>query len=110
MSIPTIVLLSEPKNSFGAYDGSVATVRVPLLLMAAGTEIDVSAFALGTVLCVLEPLLLLPQAASAKARLAAVPIAAERFTRLVRDGTWSPSDDGVELPDKLAGKHSANEI
>ena len=46
--MPMIVLLSEPKNSLGAYDGSVATTSVPLLLMAAGTEIDVSADALGS--------------------------------------------------------------
>ena len=64
-----------------------------------------SAEALGTVLgCVLDPLLLLPQAASARARLAAVPTAAERFTRLVRDATWSPSDDGDGVcRSKLAG-------
>ncbi len=72
----------------GRVGGSVATVIVPLLLMAAGTEIDESAEALGALLgCVLDPLLLLPQAARARARLAAVPTAALRLTRWVRDAT-----------------------
>src|ERR1700760_2708067 len=71
----------------------------PLLLIAAGTVIELSAEALGTVLvagCVFDPLLLLPQAASARARVAAVPTAAVRLTRLVRDATRSPSSGGMD--------------
>ena len=88
-SMPVMVLLSLPMNSFGAYDGSVATVSVPLLLIAAGTVIEESALAeadadaLGLVL----ELLLLPQAARESASPAAVKAAAPRPRR---DATWKP--------------------
>src|SRR6476619_8026004 len=56
-------------NSFGAYSASLATVRVPFFLIAAGTWAAIAALTLGAgvatvaVLAVLE-LLLLPQPVS----------------------------------------------
>src|SRR3989442_1419889 len=73
--MPMIVRLSGPKNSFGGYDASAATVSVPFVWRAAGTSAAIAASSVSVIAadgegCALLPPLLLPQADNASAAVA----------------------------------------
>jgi hypothetical protein len=76
-SMPWIVVLSSAKNSFGAYEASVATMILPADLILAGSSAASAASAdrAGAVVAVEPPaeslfLVLLPQAAATMSRAA----------------------------------------
>src|ERR1700722_9237412 len=99
-------------NSSGAYCASVATFRVPFVLIAAGTVAAIDAFALVALLDVDvaaeldedEELLLLPHPASTTRTSAAAPSAARSFLiwnpptwfEIVRPGVRKPASIGVK--------------